>query len=73
MAYPEFRIGIEGKSKQDHFTDEAFESDPVRDAELGIAKWIVIHVTWAQLHDDPASVVRRVRRALVSRGALLEA
>ena len=67
VAYPEFRVGIEGKSKKDHFTDEAFESDPVRDAELGIAKWIVIHVTWAQLHDDPAGVVRRVRRALVSR------
>ena len=73
VAYPEFRVGIEGKSKKDHFTDEAFESDPVRDAELGIAKWIIIHVTWAQLYDDPAGVVRRVRRALLSRGAQLSA
>ena len=73
VAYPEFRVGIEGKSKKDHFTDEAFESDPVRDTELGIAGWIVIHVTWAQLYDDPAGVVRRVRRALVSRGALVPA
>ena len=73
VAYPEFRVGIEGKSKKDHFTDEAFESDPVRDSELGIAKWTVIHVTWAQLHDDPAGVIRRVRRALLSRGALLTA
>ena len=69
VAYPEFRVGIEGKSKKDHFTDEAFESDPVRDTELGIAGWIIIHVTWAQLHDDPAAVVRRVQRALLSRSA----
>jgi hypothetical protein len=69
VAYPEFRVGIEGKSKKEHFTDEAFEYDPVRDTELGIAGWIIIHVTWAQLHDDPAAVVRRVQRALLSRRA----
>jgi very-short-patch-repair endonuclease len=70
VAYPEFRVGIEGKSRAHHLTDDAFESDSVRDAELTIAGWIVIHVTWAQLQDDPAGVVRRVRRALQSRGAL---
>lgn len=71
VAYPEFRIGIEGKSKEHHFTDGAFESDPVRDANLAIAGWIVIHVTWAQLQDDPEGVVRRIRRALQSRGLLV--
>ena len=70
VAFPELRIGIEGRSKAHHLTDEAFESDPVRDGELGIAGWIILHVTWAQLHDDPAGVVRRIRRALVSRGVL---
>jgi very-short-patch-repair endonuclease len=70
VAYPEFHVGIEGKSKAHHLTDDAFESDSVRDAELTIAGWIIIHVTWAQLHHDPAGVVRRVRRALQSRGAL---
>jgi very-short-patch-repair endonuclease len=69
VAYPEFRVAIEGKSRAHHLTDAAFESDPVRDAELAIAGWIVIHVTWAQLQDDPDGVVRRVRRALRSRGA----
>jgi very-short-patch-repair endonuclease len=67
VAFPELRVGIEGKSKKDHLTDDAFESDPVRDAELGIAGWFIIHVTWGQLHGDPAGVVRRVQRALVSR------
>jgi very-short-patch-repair endonuclease len=72
VAFPELRVGIEGKSKKDHLTDDAFESDPVRDAELGIAGWIIIHVTWAQLHGDPAGVVRRVKRALVSRSVSYE-
>ncbi len=35
VAYPDFRIGIEGKSKAHHLTDAAFETDPVRDANLG--------------------------------------
>ena len=73
VAYPEFLVAIEGKSRTHHLTDEAFESDPVRDANLAIAGWIVIHVTWAQLHGDPDGVIRRVRRALQSRGLLAAA
>ena len=70
VAYPEFLVGIEGKSRAHHLTDEAFESDPARDADPAIAGWITIHVAWAQLHDDPGGPLRRVRRALLSRGAL---
>jgi hypothetical protein len=42
----------------------------VRDANLAIEGWIIIHVTWAQLYDDPEGVVRRVVRALRIRGLL---
>lgn len=70
VAYPDFRVGIEGKSRAHHLTDQAFEADPVRDANLAIAGWIIIHVTWAQLQDDPGGVVRRVCRALESRASL---
>ena len=70
VAYPEFKVGVEGKSKAHHFTDEAFESDSLRDADLAIAGWIVIHVTWAQIRDDPAGVVRRVRAAISRRGGV---
>jgi very-short-patch-repair endonuclease len=73
VAFPEFLVGIEGKSRKDHLTDEAFESDPIRDANLAIAGWIIIHVTWAQLQSDPDGVIRRVRRALRSRGLLVAA
>jgi hypothetical protein len=40
-----------------------------RTAQLAfaIAGWIIIHVTWAQLQEDPAGVVRRVCRELESR------
>jgi very-short-patch-repair endonuclease len=68
VAYPDFRVGIEGKSRAHHLTDEAFEADPVRDANLAIAGWIIIHVTWAQLQNDPSGAVRRICRALESRG-----
>jgi very-short-patch-repair endonuclease len=71
VAYPEVRIGIEGKSRKDHLTDEAFEADPVRDADLAIAGWLIIHVTWAQRREDPEGIVRRVVRALESRGLLV--
>ena len=70
VAYPAFRVGIEGKSRAHHLTDQAFEADPVRDANLAIAGWIIIHVTWAQLQHDPVGVVRRICRALESRGFL---
>ncbi len=64
VAYPELRIGIEGKSKAHHLTDEAFESDAVRDADLAVAGWLIIHATWAHVHRDPAGVVRRARQAI---------
>jgi very-short-patch-repair endonuclease len=60
-------LGIECRSKKHHFTDEAFETDPIRDADLGIDGWLVLQVTWAQLQLDPKGVVRRVERALGKR------
>ena len=70
VAYPELKVGVEGKSKAHHLTDEAFESDSVRDADLAIAGWIIIHVTSAQRRADPAGVVRRIERALSRRGGV---
>ena len=53
-----------GVSRRALDTDVAFEVDSVRDADLAIAGWILIHVTWARLREDPAGVVRRVRQAI---------
>jgi hypothetical protein len=70
IAYPPAKLGIECRSREHHFTDEAFESDPIRDAYLGIDGWLVLQVTWAQLQLDPKGVIRRVERALAKRQAL---
>jgi len=70
VAFPAYKVGVEGKSKAHHLTDLAFESDSIRDADLTMDGWIIIHVTWARLRDDPAGVVRRVRRALSRRGGV---
>jgi hypothetical protein len=69
-AYPERKVGLEYKSKAYHLTDEAFETDPVRDADLAIEGWVVIHITKGHLGNDPNGVVRRVRRALSRRGGV---
>jgi hypothetical protein len=69
-AYPEGKVGLEYKSRAHHLTDEAFETDPVRDADLSIEGWVVIHVTRAHLWNDPDGVVRRVARALSRRGGV---
>lgn len=66
-AYPPAKLGIECRSKKHHLTDEAFEADPLREADLGIDGWLVLQVTWAQLQLDPQGVVRRVERALERR------
>ena len=69
VAYPELKIGIEGKSKAHHMTDEAFESDPVREADLAIAGWLMLQVTWGHIDRDPGGVLRRVRQAINKRAA----
>jgi hypothetical protein len=68
-AYPAFEVGVECRSKEHHFTDEAFEADALREADLAIDGWLIVQVTWAQLQGDPEGVVRRVERALASRSA----
>jgi len=70
VAYPDAKVGVEGRSKAHHFTDEAFEADPVRDADLATEGWLIIHVTWAQLSRNPEGVVRRVARALSRRAGV---
>ncbi|MDO8390467.1 MAG: type IV toxin-antitoxin system AbiEi family antitoxin domain-containing protein [Actinomycetota bacterium] len=41
-----------------------FEFDRLRDADLTAAGYTVVHVTWAQLRDDPAAAALRLRRVI---------
>jgi very-short-patch-repair endonuclease len=47
-----------------HRTRRARERDPVRDAELQLAGWIVMRVPYARLLNAPDAVAVQVRRGL---------
>ena len=52
-----------------HGHRRAFERDRARDAELAALGYIVVRVTWRQLHDEPLRVVTRVAQVLARRTA----
>jgi very-short-patch-repair endonuclease len=46
------RLVVELDSRRFHGTDGAFERDRARDRRLAAAGWIVVRVTWRQIHDE---------------------
>jgi very-short-patch-repair endonuclease len=54
---------------KNHRGDVALAHDSVRQERLGTLGWHIVRVTWDQIVRDPASVVRRVRHALLRREA----
>jgi very-short-patch-repair endonuclease len=60
----EQRLIVELDGYAFHRTSEAFERDRARDRAAVAAGWRVIRITWRQLADDPAGVIRDLRRAL---------
>jgi very-short-patch-repair endonuclease len=80
LRRPEVNVGIEGyecdfvwrhaglvvetDGGAAHGTTRARERDPIRDAELQLAGWVVIRVTWVRLLNRPEEVADQVRRAL---------
>lgn len=68
LAFPDYRVVIEGDGRRWHGTFDAFETDRVRDNAAQIAGWIVIRVTWRMIKDEPSTVVNTIKDALVSRG-----
>lgn len=63
------RLIVELHSARHHGTTPAITRDASRDRRLMLAGWLVIHVTWAQLHDprEADALERDLRRALLSR------
>ncbi len=47
----------------------AFEDDRVRDAELTLAGWTVVRVTWRRISREPDTVAAILRRLLEQRAA----
>ena len=46
------RVIVELHSARHHSTQPKVNRDARRDRLLALAGWLVIHVTWAQLHDS---------------------
>jgi very-short-patch-repair endonuclease len=65
------RLAVELDGRDTHATAASFESDRQRDRILQVAGWRPIRITYRQMRDTPAAVVRDVRllRA-VGRGRL---
>jgi very-short-patch-repair endonuclease len=51
-----------------HSTRHAFEYDRERDRRLQLAGFVVIRVTWRQLHSDPGALARDLRVASLRAG-----
>ena len=64
MAFVGTRVVVEFDGRRWHDNDAQFELDRVRDQLAAAAGWLVVRITWQQLHNDPYSVAHRLRRIL---------
>jgi hypothetical protein len=62
--WPGTNLIVELDSRAFHLNPNAFEEDRERDANLTVAGYCVVRVTWRQLTRDPAVVARRLSRLL---------
>ncbi len=66
--WAEARVVVELDSRTFHGTDPRFHSDRERDRLLLVAGWGCVRITWKQLSEDEAGVVRDLRDLLSARG-----
>jgi very-short-patch-repair endonuclease len=63
-VWREARLIVELDGYAYHRTQAAFERDRARDRAAIAGGWRVVRITWRQLADDPAGVIRDLRLAL---------
>jgi very-short-patch-repair endonuclease len=63
-VWPQARLIVELDGYAYHRTQAAFERDRARDRAAVAAGWRVVRITWRQLADDPAALIRDLGRAL---------
>lgn len=66
FAWPEQHLIAETDGWQAHGTRQAFERDRRRDADLTVAGWRVVRITWKRLLDEPRAVATQLKRLLES-------
>lgn len=66
-VWPQARLAVEIDSREHHMTTVAFEEDRRRDADLMLAGYRVLRITWRRLRDEPEAVAETLR-VLLGRG-----
>lgn len=64
--YERERLVIEIDSRTHHLTTAAFEEDRRRDADLMLAGYRVLRITWRRLRDEPLFVAEQLRKLLAA-------
>jgi very-short-patch-repair endonuclease len=65
LAWPEFRLDLEGDGRIFHTSPAQRRRDQARDEALGEVTWAVERVSWLQLAEDPDAVDARLKRWFV--------
>jgi len=63
--WPDTRLIVELDGWEGHSTRSAFQDDRARDRALKVAGYSVIHLTWAQLDDEPEAIASDLRSLLL--------
>jgi hypothetical protein len=66
--WPRERVMVETDGRATHLTRAAFQADRRRDAALAADGYVVVRFTYADVRDEPATVVARLRAVLEQRG-----
>lgn len=64
FVWREQRLIVETDGERAHGTQRARERDPVRDANLQLAGWLVIRITYVRLLNEPDAVAAQLWQAL---------
>lgn len=67
FAWPHARVAVEVQSYRWHSSRAQWERDLGVVERLNRAGWVILYVTWADVHVRPAETVARVRRCLTPR------
>jgi very-short-patch-repair endonuclease len=62
LAWPEWRVDLEGDGRLFHTSPADRRRDAARDAALGAVDWVVERVPWLDLVESPENVDARLRR-----------
>jgi very-short-patch-repair endonuclease/predicted transcriptional regulator of viral defense system len=67
VLWPSACLIVELDSWKHHGTRGAFERDRARDAELMLAGYLVLRLTWRRLAEEPSKVAGTIRRLIAER------